>query len=152
MANETKEILHILGPLTSLGNAQTGCETIDDPVLGFKMWGGKDSIGGVTKWLAKDKPGRLSTLGLIGATTTGKVGFLKHDEDGNITGGHSSTSGIMEITDADDVNFSKDGTNDGKILVYNHSTGLFEAGEGPPRVEIGASKRTPDNWLKQGLR
>ena len=90
MANETKEILRILGPLTSLGNAQIGCETSNDPVLGFKMWGGKDANGNVSKFLVKDKPASVSTLKAIGATTTGSVGFVKHDENGNFSGGHQA--------------------------------------------------------------
>ena len=127
MANETKEILRIAGPLANLGLGQIGYELENDPALGFKMWGGKDASGVVSKFLAKGKPGLLQTLTLSGATTTGEVGFLKHDEQGNITGGYSST--VDSITEINDVDFTKDVVNDEKILKYNNATQKFEAAE-----------------------
>lgn len=90
---EEKSIIHIEGDGNNLGNGQIGVESVVDPTLGYRMWVGKDMQGFVTKWLAKGKPGLLTTLQLSGASTIGSVGYLKHDAQGNITGGHAGSGG-----------------------------------------------------------
>lgn len=72
MTTEVK-IYHIVGPISSVSNTQFGIETAVDPVTGFRMWGGKDATGAITKWLALDKYARVTTLK---ATTTVETPLL----------------------------------------------------------------------------
>jgi hypothetical protein len=62
MALEEKRIFHIEDDISSILNTQLAVEDIADSDLGFKMWGGKDGDGNVTKFLAKNKPARVTTL------------------------------------------------------------------------------------------
>lgn len=62
MATTTKRIQRIQGPISALNAGQIGVENTADADLGFKMHGGKDGDGAVTKWLAKDKPARVSEM------------------------------------------------------------------------------------------
>lgn len=59
-------IVHIVSDLSLLDPGQLGVTVDIDPDLGYRIWGGKDAAGNLTKWLAKDKPAQISTL-----TTTG---------------------------------------------------------------------------------
>jgi len=97
MAGETPvTILHIVGPIaSSCAPTQFGVEIDVDPVTGFRMWGGKDSLGNVTKWLALDKYARVTTLraettvstpyidldDLAGSTPSARRVFWDRDED-----------------------------------------------------------------------
>lgn len=100
---DLREILHIVSDLNLLGAKQMGVQTTPDPSLGYIPWGGKDEVGNLTLWLAKNKPGLLTTLQLSGVTTAGiGPGFIKHDNSGNLTGGHSITPG--DVPDHDDLN------------------------------------------------
>lgn len=64
------KILHIVGPIDSVSNTQFGIETSVNLVTGFRMWGGKDANGAVTRWLALDKYARVTTLdATVGVTT-----------------------------------------------------------------------------------
>ena len=89
MATEEIEILHIEGVLSSLSKKQIGIEATPDADLGFRMWGGKDNdgTGTVTKFLAKGQDAYIDELRLEGPTTIGEIGMLKHDTNGDITGG-----------------------------------------------------------------
>lgn len=89
MATEEVEILHIEGVLSSLSKKQIGIEATPDADLGFRMWGGKDNdgSGNVTKFLAKGQDAYIDELRLEGPTTIGEIGMLKHDTNGDITGG-----------------------------------------------------------------
>lgn len=62
MATTPKRIQRIQGPISALNAGQIGVEDTVDADLGFRMHGGKDGAGGVTKWLAKDKPARVSEM------------------------------------------------------------------------------------------
>lgn len=96
-------ILHIVNSIANLGNTQLGIEVNPDPVLGYKMWGGKDDAGNITRWLSVDKPGRLTTLQLTGSTTVGNgFKYVKHDASGNLTGGHGIDP--SDIPDHDSLN------------------------------------------------
>ena len=92
MALVTKRIYRISGNHSALNAQQIGVESSADADLGFKMYGGKDDAGAITKFLAKGKPGIMSTLNLSGGSTTGDAGLLKHDTLGDITGGQMTVS------------------------------------------------------------
>jgi hypothetical protein len=83
-----RRIFHINDLVANFDNAQLGFEPTVDADLDYRMWCGKDLLGHTTKWLAKDHAGSLTTLKLIGPTTTGSSGYLMHDTSGNITGEH----------------------------------------------------------------
>jgi len=53
---------NVLTTLANLIAKQIGVESIADPDCFFKMWGGKDGDGVVTKWLAKDQMAKVSGL------------------------------------------------------------------------------------------
>lgn len=90
MATEDVKILHIEGVLTALSNKQIGVDSKADDDLGFRMWGGKDNAGNVTQFLAKSENAWIDELRLEGETTIGDIGMLKHDANGDITGGKIS--------------------------------------------------------------
>lgn len=116
---EERPILQIIGALDSIGGGQIANEPAADPLLGFRMWGGKDSAGNITRWLAKGKAGQLLTLQLIGATTYGNgLGIIHHDAAGNLTGGPLTAS---EVPNHDALN--------GKV------------GTGPEYYHLSASER-----------
>lgn len=92
MALVTKRIYRISGNHSALNAQQIGVESSADADLGFKMYGGKDDAGDITKFLAKGKPGILSTLNLSGGATTGDTGILRHDALGDITGGQMTVA------------------------------------------------------------
>lgn len=56
------EFLRIESLLESIGLKQMAVEPSPDSELGFRMWGGKDALGVVTRFLAKGKPGLLESL------------------------------------------------------------------------------------------
>jgi len=99
MALITKRIYHIVEYAPEdIEPEQLCCDVAPDPDLGYRMWCGKDDDSNITKWLAKDKPGSLYTLKLIGPTTTGSAGFLQHDTNGTITGGGAAAVPVLEAT------------------------------------------------------
>lgn len=51
---------------SNLLNNEICNETVSDTDLSFKMWGGKDDSGNVTRWLAKDKKARVTDLTVSG--------------------------------------------------------------------------------------
>lgn len=125
MATETKKILHIVdADLANLGATQIGVQQNVDVDLAYRMWGGKDASGNLTQWLAKGKPGSLTTLKLTGGTTTSVAGILKHDASGNITG----QAELNLISDVDAPSPS-----DGESLVYSSTSGKWE----PTAVDAG---------------
>lgn len=83
MTTQNVAILGIEALISSLGIKQLGCEPDVDPQLGFRMWGGKDSLGAVTKFLAKNKPGSLTELTLTGLSGSSER-TIKVNEDGLI--------------------------------------------------------------------
>ena len=62
MTTEIKRILHINDQVSAINPGQLSVESSNDADLGYRMWGGKDWIGGETKWLAKDKAARTYNL------------------------------------------------------------------------------------------
>lgn len=97
-----KEIHRIEGPISALGLGQIGVEATPDSDLTYRMYGGKDWAGGVHKFLDKDRPGSLETLRLIGPTTIGDIGLLRHASDGWVTGGPIELDDLNDmISDAD---------------------------------------------------
>lgn len=77
------EFLRIESLLESIGLKQIAVEPSPDLELGFRMWGGKDALGVVTRWLAKNKPGLLFSLRLSSLSDNGTV-VAKIDNNGNI--------------------------------------------------------------------
>lgn len=92
-----KRIYRISDDLSSLNAQQIGVQDTNDADLGYKMYGGKDDAGVLGLWPAKDKAARFSTLGLIGGSTTGDTGLLRHDTSGNITGGQITISDLNDL-------------------------------------------------------
>lgn len=100
MPLETVEILHINALLSTVQNMQFGTEPSNDAQLGFQMSGVKDNLGVVHKFLEKGRNADILALMLSGATTTGSDGLLKHDTDGNVTGGINSVSELEDVVGA----------------------------------------------------
>lgn len=126
-----KEIHRIEGPISSLGNGQIGVESTPDADLGFLMYGGKDWAGGVHKFLDKDRPGSLQTIRLIGPTTTGSEGLLRHATDGWVTGGPITLDDLNDlISDADlsEGHWSRDEVDN--YLYPNVNTDTVVVGDG----------------------
>ena len=48
--------------LNSLQNKQIGVQNVADANLGYRMWGGKDTGGIVSYWLAKSKPALVTSM------------------------------------------------------------------------------------------
>ena len=118
MAETKKIIRQSLANLSSLANQQSGVRSVVDADLGFKMWGGKDDGGSVVYFLAKDKPGQLTTLTLTDATiATGSNGIVWHDATGVL-------AGDAVINTLSDVNIAGIANND--ILQYNSTSGKWE--------------------------
>jgi hypothetical protein len=85
------EFLRIESLLESVGLKQMGVEAIPDSELGFRMWGGKDTLGVVTRFLAKNKPGLLYSLRLSSLSGSGTL-IAKIDANGNIVRGTLTAS------------------------------------------------------------
>jgi len=86
MAIKNIEFIQIEAALDSLGRKQIGVESDVDSELKFRMWGGKDSTGALTHWLAKNKPGLLHSLRLSSLAGQSQS-IAKIDADGNIIRG-----------------------------------------------------------------
>ena len=86
MTEEVK-ILHIVDIVSNLDDTQLGMESINDTDLGYKMLCYKDANGNAHKILAKNQDAYIKDLRLTGSTTTGTTGMLKHDTNGDVTGG-----------------------------------------------------------------
>lgn len=65
------EFLRIESLLESIGLKQIAVEPNPDSELGFRMWGGKDALGIVTRFLAKGKPGLLESLRISSLASAG---------------------------------------------------------------------------------
>jgi hypothetical protein len=89
-----RRIQRIGDSVANVNPGQIAVELTPDAELGFRMYGGRDYAGNVQHWLARNKPGLLSTLRLSGSTTVGSAGFLKHDASGNITGKHTAVTSL----------------------------------------------------------
>lgn len=114
---ETKKIIHIeTATVSNVSSRQLAVETGVDADLGYRMWGGKDGQGAVTKWLAKDKKARVTDLTISGIAGGGP-GVLKHDNSGVVTG-------LASLTALTDVVVSS--PTDDQILQYNTSLSQWE--------------------------
>lgn len=102
---ENRKIIRIADAISAISNQQIAIETTVDTDLNFKMWGGKDADGNVTKWLAKDKAAQVTTATLTGGTTTGSTGLMSHDTTG-LLAGQINTMVELEaiVTDIDYIN------------------------------------------------
>lgn len=88
MADQEIELSRIVAEITSIGITQLAVEPSPDADLGFRMWGGKDGSGGVTKWLAKDKAARVASMNLQNLVGGG-LRAVASDNNGNLVDGSS---------------------------------------------------------------
>lgn len=104
MAIKNIEFIQIEAALDSLGRKQIGVEPDVDSELNFRMWGGKDSTGALTHWLAKNKPGVLHSLRLSSLAGQSQS-IAKIDANGNIIRGSSdnTTSSQIKDNERDDI-------------------------------------------------
>lgn len=89
------KFVRINSALEAVGLLQIACEPNIDSDLGIRMWGGKDSTGEVSRWLAKNKPALVFSMrvsNLVGVGTRP----AKVDAQGNIVAGSLSASDIPE--------------------------------------------------------
>lgn len=121
MAEEIK-ILHIEALLSAIDDMQIACEPTVDTDLGFRMWGGVDAYGNITRWLAKGEDAIINELVLNGPTTTGDAGVLVFDTDGNITG-ETGLYDMLSIDDGEIVygNATSDGVTSDPDFTWNDS-------------------------------
>lgn len=82
MADSAQEISleRIEALISSIGALQMAIEPSNDVDLGFKMWGGKDSAGTPTKFLAKDKNARVNSMKILDMQSN--AGFVRVDASG----------------------------------------------------------------------
>lgn len=131
MAPKNIEFLQIESVLEALGLKQLAVEASPDTELGFRMWGGKDALGIVTRWLAKNKPGLLYSLRLSSLTGASES-VAKIDENGNIIRGSLDSSDIPDHNDLDGL---QGGTTD----QYYHVTLIEKNNLHPPLTLASAS-------------
>lgn len=74
-------LLGIESVIESIGNYQIAVEPTVDAQLGYRMWGAKDGAGGVTRFLAKNKPASVTSLNLT-ALAGGGTQVIKVDNNG----------------------------------------------------------------------
>ena len=107
-----------------LNNTQLGVMSGNDADLGFRAWGGKDGAGNVTRWLAKDKPIKVSA---ITDTSMNSAGLVKNTIAGLLTGGNTlAVSDLPSHAVTLDYIPASDGSSgwvDSNIS-YNDSTGV----------------------------
>lgn len=88
MADQEIELSRIVAEISSIGNTQLAVEPTLDPDLGYRMWGGKDDNGEVTKWLSKDKSARVADMKLQNLTGGG-LRLVAADNTGKLVDGSS---------------------------------------------------------------
>jgi hypothetical protein len=88
MTIKERRIFHINDLVGNIDNTQFCFEPIEDPDVGFRMFGYKTDDGDTFKCLAKDQNARIKDLVCLG-NSYGSSGYLMNDSDGNITGGNS---------------------------------------------------------------
>jgi len=83
-----------------LNTKQICAETTSDTDLGFKMWGGKDVDGNITRWLAKDKNAQIADLKITGDVTvsTFGLGIVKSSAQGLLSSSFLIASDIPTHT------------------------------------------------------
>lgn len=59
---DDKRIYHIVAAASTINPKQLSVGSVANADLGFIMWQGKDAAGGITEWLAKDKPAWVTSL------------------------------------------------------------------------------------------
>lgn len=96
MTTETKRILNINDHIADIRPTQIAVEPSADSDLGFRMWGGKDAIGNVTKFLAKDQAAQVASLVVTELT----YGLVATDVDGEMIN-IDSLAGLNATLDAD---------------------------------------------------
>lgn len=108
------EFIQIESVLDSLGRKQIGVEPAVDSELNFRMWGGKDSAGVLTHWLAKNKPGLLHSLRLSSLAGQSQS-IAKIDANGNIIRGSINNEDFPEHNEIS-------GLQGGEVGQYYHVT------------------------------
>lgn len=114
--SDVRKIIHIETPdLNNLTAKQLGVQTNVDSDLGFRMWGGKDGAGYVTRWLSKDQAARVTSLTISGIT--GSSGILKHSSTG-VVSGEASINALSDVTVSSPEN--------DHFLIYNSTSEKWE--------------------------
>jgi len=103
MPTDDKLILRIQNSIENLGDGQIGVETGNHPFTGHRMYGGVDGAGNAQRWLALDERARSESISLIGSTTTGTTGLLKHDTAGAVTGGQLTEAALNDLIVGDPI-------------------------------------------------
>ena len=94
MALENYRIYQIVDSAANICNKQICVEPDVDLDLGYRMHCGRDNTGGgpktgvITKWLAKDRPARVTSLNISGLTAVASL--IKTDGAGNLSAGQIS--------------------------------------------------------------
>ena len=145
MAPRNEGILHIFDKLISaINSTQLAVEPTDDTDLGFRMWGGKDSAGNITKWLAKDKAARVATLTVQDLASVG-TGYVQSNAQGklftgNITG-YVKQDGTTAFT-APQTGVSAGGVSTKMPIWSDVTTAIAAAAD--YRVKVAADDTTPE--------
>lgn len=108
MALVNKRIFRISDAISAVNPQQIAVEPTPDSDLGFKMYGGKDDLGVVTKWLAKDQAARITVLQLTGPETTGDAGLVRHDAAGDILGGQMDATEFNTYLSYGGIHWARD--------------------------------------------
>jgi hypothetical protein len=104
--------------LDNLGLQQIGVLTNPDDDLGYRAWGGKDSQGNTTVWLAKDQAAKVASV-VVANLSGGNSGIVQHDSDGVVTG-EASINALSDVLVATPAN--------AEVLKYNATTEVWENG------------------------
>lgn len=92
-----RRIFHINDLVGNIDNAQICFEPLEDPDLGFRMFGYKTDEGDTFKCLAKDQDARMNNVRLLGSSFNGSSAYLMHNSTGVISGSHTPVTTIAKL-------------------------------------------------------
>jgi hypothetical protein len=118
-------IFRIQDAVASINDGQICIEDGNDSDLGFRMFGYKDGNGVTQKCLAKNQDAYIQDLRLNGSTTIGETGLLKHDTNGDVTGGKLSIAELEDLLTESLPTGGVTGLSEDQILIGS-ATGLIE--------------------------
>lgn len=103
-------------------------EPANDTDLGFTMFGYMNEAGNTYKALAKNQDAYIKDLRLNGTSTTGSKGLLKHDTNGDITGGLMTIAQLEENLSESLPGGTVTGLNEDEIL-FGKADGTIDQSE-----------------------
>jgi hypothetical protein len=118
-------IFRIQDAVASINDGQICIEDGNDSDLGFRMFGYKDGNGVTQKCLAKNQDAYIQDLRLSGSTTIGETGLLKHDTNGDVTGGKLSIAELEDLLTESLPTGGVTGLEEDQVLIGS-ATGLIE--------------------------